>query len=345
MKKVLSCLKLARIVSSLPLILLLVACVPAEVEPSLGGQVTIDGQSLPTPFPSPTAPPPPITLTALEQAPASGVPTTDNQYLPPAVTPTPVPPPPGVVYNLDGELWRVGGDWQPALLAAEAGDVLSSDGQRALRVVDNDIWLIYLPTGQRFNLTGNSGRRHCCPRFWSTRPDTIVFGSWPLDEELGPSTGYLSSARFDLSEYRVLDEEIPSNAEAAPGPDGQTIAYDRAGTAWLHDSDNGPRTLDPAAYGLSNIARIGGPAWSPDGRRLAWTVAINDPGWRIAVVVFDLHAGIANLFHPYENMGRGGWFPPPAWSPDGRWLAFVTEDVDPALRGVWVVEVDSEQEF
>ncbi|HSG16935.1 MAG TPA: hypothetical protein VLE70_11520, partial [Anaerolineae bacterium] len=53
----------------------------------------------------------------------------------------------------------------------------------------------------------------------------------------------------------------------------------------------------------------------------------------------------AKLFHPYENIGRGGWFPPPAWSPDGRWLAFVTEDVDPALRGAWVVDVDSGEEF
>ena len=66
---------------------------------------------------------------------------------------------PGLVYNLDGELWRVGGDWQPALLAAEVGDVLSPDGRQALRVVENDIWLILLPGGQRFNLTGNFGRR------------------------------------------------------------------------------------------------------------------------------------------------------------------------------------------
>jgi hypothetical protein len=157
--------------------------------------------------------------------------------------------------------------------------------------------------------------------------------------------GYLSTANIDLSDYRVLDEEHPSNAMPAPGPDGQTIAYDRAGTAWLYDWQDGPWELDPAAFGLGNVVRIAGPSWSPDGGKLAWTVAVTGGGWRIAVAVFDLEAGTAKLLHPYENIGRGGWFGPPAWSPDGRWLAFVTEDADPAVRGVYVIDVVSEAEI
>jgi Tol biopolymer transport system component len=104
--------------------------------------------------------------------------------------------------------------------------------------------------------------------------------------------------------------------------------------------DVGPDPLDPVAFGLENVVRIGGPAWSPDGQQIAWTVAITDPEWRIAVAVFDLASRTAHLLHPYENAGRGGWFPPPAWSPDGRWLAFVAEDIIPEARGVWVVGVD-----
>jgi Tol biopolymer transport system component len=265
--------------------------------------------------------------------------------LPPVVTPTPVPPSPGVVYSLDGQLWQVGDDWQPVELVAEPGDVLSSDGQRALRIVDGDIWLIALPGGQRFNLTDNSDRVHCCPEFWPGRPDIVIAGSWPSAEDVGPSTGHLTAVKFDLSEYRVLDEVSESNANFAPGPDGRTIAYDRGGTSWLYDWESGPQPLDPADFGLSNIARIAGPSWSPDGRQLAWTVAVTDPEWRIAVAVFDLDAGTAKLFHRYENIGRGGWFPPPVWSPDGQWLAFVTEDVDPVLRGVYLVNVENGAEI
>jgi hypothetical protein len=348
------------IIGWLTLLPFLAACVPAEVEPSLGGGLTAESalligspeatpQLLPTPFPSATWTPTPgvaatDTPTVVPQG--SPSPTWDiSQGLPPVITPTPVPPPPGLVYSLDGRLWQIGEDWQPLKLAAEAGDRLSAGGQRALRVVDDDIWLILLPGGQLFNLTGNTGRLHCCPQFWPGRPETIVFGSWSTDEDLGPSTGYLSSVNVDLSDYRVLDDLHQSNAGPAPGPDGRTIAYDRAGTAWLYDWEDGPRALDPVAYGLNNVVRIAGPSWSPDGQQLAWTVAITDPEWRIALAVFDLEAGTARLFHPYENAGRGGWFPPPTWSPDGRWLAFLTEDADQAVRGVYLVEVGSGAEI
>lgn len=342
---------------------LAVACVPAEVEPSFGGPVPVTRGGSPTPFPLPTETVP-VTLEPVGSASPTPYETLDGELVPTPtpyetptgglvptptppeppiapVTPTPVPPFPGMIYQDDVGLWRVDGDWQPELLIElPLGAVLSPDGRQALYLSGDDIWLVELDSGEERNLTAGSGRGHCCPQWWPERPGTIVFGSWPLDSDLGPTTGFLSAVQADGSGYMVLDEEVQSNALPAPSPDGQSIAYDRAGSSWIYRWDVGSEPLDPVDYGLTTVVRIGGPAWSPDGRQLAWTVAIQDPDWQIALAIFDLENQSAWLHHPYYNVGRGGWFPPPVWSPDGRWLAFVTEDSDPAMRGIWVVDVE-----
>ena len=254
---------------------------------------------------------------------------------------TPVPGIPGLIYVDEVGLWQVAGNWQPTLVAGtNSGTILSPDGQRAIYNDGGDLWIVDLDTMKERNLTRDSGRIHCCPQWWPARPGTIIFGSWPVNSDLGPTSGYLSMVRDDGRGYTILDEEVSSNALAAPSPDGQTIAYDRAGTAWLYHWESGSAPLDLTAWGLEGVQRIGGPAWSPDGRHLAWTVAIQNPDWRIAIVVLDMEEQTAAILHPYQNAGRGGWFPPPRWSPDGRWLAFETEDVDPAARGMWVVAAD-----
>jgi Tol biopolymer transport system component len=250
-----------------------------------------------------------------------------------------------MIYRQEGSLWRVSDNWQPQLVAEHVpGANLSPDGQLALFQQGDDLWLTDLATGQESNLTQDSGRRHCCSQWWPSQPGRIVFGSWPTDADLGPSTGFLSIMNVDGSDYTVLDEEVQSNGLPAPSPDGQTIAYDRTGTAWFYRPDAEATSLDPAAFGLNDVVRIGGPAWSPDGHRIAWTVAVQDPEWRIALAIFDLETSSAWLLHPYQNIGRGGWFPPPAWSPDGRWLAFVAEDMEPEKRGLWVVATGGEDE-
>jgi Tol biopolymer transport system component len=338
-------------------LLVLSACVPGELEPGTGGrsatrtqaaEATVEPPSstppaTATPPATPTPFPPPSTLTLTPWDPSQ-----------PPPTRTPVPPLPGLLYADTKGLWQTADDWQPVLVIDRPDALLSPDGQQAVYIEGDDIWLADLPSGERRNLTEGSGRAHCCLKWWPSRPGLIVFGSQPLEADLGPTSGFLSVVNVDGSGYTVLDPEQQSNAEAAPDPDGQTIAYDRAGTAWLYRWDAGPEPLDPAAYGLSNIVRIAGPSWSPDGRRLAWTVAVTgmspdgaegaEGSWQIALAVFDLETQTAWLLHPYSNIGRGGWFPPPAWRPNGQWLTFVAEDADPEAYGVWVVDADGSSE-
>ena len=51
------------------------------------------------------------------------------------------------------------------------------------------------------------------------------------------------------------------------------------------------------------------------------------------------------LRHPYTNIGRGGWFPPAPWRPDGQWLASVAESQNANERGLWLLAPGNSQEI
>lgn len=228
------------------------------------------------------------------------------------------------------------------------GVAVSPKGDRLLAVETDStpqaLWLIDLQTGQHRNLTENLDRVVCCPVWWPSRPGWALFGSWPRRGE-APDTGSLTAARLDGTESRILDTESESNALPAPSSDGHTIAYDRAGSAWLYDWDTGPRQFDPRSYGLKSIQRIASPAWSPDGRQLAWYIGGDfGQGWQVGLAVFDLETKMGRLLHVYTNVGRGGWFHAPVWSPDSQWLAFIAEDQDQTQAGLWITRGDGQEE-
>lgn len=360
-----------------------IACSETDLEPTLSGQGAAGQETRPSDDwpalqPAPSKTPTPEPGFAGSQTGAPGVATNPSSFLTPTMinsdidgvtptpgqvgfitptpwdvpsrfpTPTPLPPPPGLIYEDENGLWQIGENWQAQFLGdTERWSILSPDGAQVLFLSGDDIWLQDLESGEQQNLTEGYGRVECCLSWWSARPDTIVFGSRPDDDDLGPSAGFLSAIDLDDGSYRILDDQIQSNANAAPGPDGLRVAYDRAGEAWLYHWELGPQPLDMADYGMDIVVRIGGPAWSPDGRRIAWTAAIlsmeSDP-WKISLVVIDLETGDGRLLHPYDNVGRGGWFDPPVWSPDGQWIAFIAEDINLGWRGLWVVAADGSGE-
>ncbi len=96
---------------------------------------------------------------------------------------------------------------------------------------------------------------------------------------------------------------------------------------WTHNDFADDIVVLPAAGGEARVvvpqAQI--PYWSPDGRQLAYTLG----GWRIADWALNLDAAVVSL----DDSARAT-SPPrpivtgnhedftPAWSPDGRWLAY-----------------------
>jgi Tol biopolymer transport system component len=282
----------------------------------------------------------------------------------PKAEPTPTPAtnesgddviPFGLIYQAADALWYVNADGESVMILEQLGDgymgpVVSPNGAQVLYTEAEDIWLADIVTGERHNLTQTLDRFECCAQWWPGQSDVILFNSWTKENE-GPNYGFPTVVRPDGEQYHVLDSEQVTFALPAPSPDGQTVAYDRAGQPWLYRTDTGPEPFefdltpyDPLSDPQLSIVS---PAWSPDGTRLAWVIGGNFAalgGWRIGTGVFDLKARTASLLHPYEPVGRGGWPSAPLWDPDGQWLVFTAWAWDSDETGAWVVRADGQQE-
>ena len=263
------------------------------------------------------------------------------------------PSPLGLIYQDTDKLWRVDADGQPVQVFAypaanqyTAWPATSPDGARVLYTEEHDIWLVDVATGERRNLTQTSDRIECCAQWWMGQSDLVLFSSWTLESE-GPGNGFPTVVQLDGSGYKVLDENQGAYALPAPSPDGETVGYDRAGQPWLYRPGTGPEPFDLAVYGLTSDSAVSfvSPAWSPDGRQLAWIIGgCGQFECQSDIGVFDLEAQTVQFVHPYSPVGRGGQPPAPSWSPDGRWLAFSALAMDADDAGLWVVRTDWQQE-
>ena len=309
----------------------------SPLSPVASPLLTATPQAATTPTPKATPSPAPWPTSAATALPTL-VPTSEG-----------IAPPPGLVYRNESGIWRVEADGQSSrLFQRYYGVALSADGTYALYFDGNpsfdQVWLINLLTNQRRNLVEGLDRIFCCPSQWPSRSEWITLGSYPRDNAGGPNAGYLTAVQLDGRNQHVLEPNTISYGASAISPDGQTVAYDRTGTAWLYQRDSEPQPFDPKSYGLSNVAGIASPAWSPNGKQLAWQITGNFDGkQRVGVGVFDLEKHTARILFPYEPSGPGeGWLPAPTWSADSQWLAYFAQS-DAPLGGLWVVRPDGKQ--
>ena len=129
---------------------------------------------------------------------------------------------------------------------------------------------------------------------------------------------YAETAKPAFKPMDVFDLQWAADPEVSP--DGRNIAYvrmgydvktDRArGTVWLVGVDG--KNERP----LSGAPTSGSPRWSPDGTRIAYIARAADGSAQLFMywVASGVSAPISNFTENPSAL---------AWSPDGRWLAFM----------------------
>lgn len=266
----------------------------------------------------------------------------------------PAHPAAGLTFSTYEGTWLIDARADVVLLTGQSMARISPDGQWiAYEAEDStagtsDIWLVEMGTGAVRNLTNTPDRYEVNPMWWPGREDQVVFGSDPDPLDGVWNSEYPTVTGLDGSGYQVLDEN--GGGLRSLSPDGQAIAYggyDSPGA--IYRWGEGVETFDPPEYGV-NAQKLFQPAWSPDGRLLAWNIGgdlISDGGYYRGVAVFDLEARTGRFFHIFTPEGGGMVLSYLEWSPDGEWLAFVTFSEPPAAGrapNLWVIRPDGSEE-
>ena len=154
---------------------------------------------------------------------------------------------------------------------------------------------------------------------WSPDGKQIAFQS----DRAHPGSGFgnIYVVSYDNGVVTKLTSDPLSELEPAWSPDGRHIAFDRGGDVFI---------MNPDGSGAARVTNGQHASWSPDSRRLVF----GDPAGHLSIVNAD-GSGLTTL-----TTGSGFADQMPAWSPDGRTIAFHRQPTGVKFGAVYLVNAD-----
>ncbi|HOC16819.1 MAG TPA: S41 family peptidase [Vicinamibacterales bacterium] len=187
---------------------------------------------------------------------------------------------------------------------------LSPDGDRVALTARGQVFVAPALQGRLVEATRNPRVRYRNARFFPDGKTVLALSDESGEVEFWrvPANGVGSPAQL-TSDGKVL------RWDGLPSPDGRLIAHhDKDGLLWIYDIAK--KTQTKVAEALDG--RFDEIQWSPDSRWLAYVV----PGPNQLARIWVLEAATGRVTPVTTDRYDSG---SPAWSPDGKWLYFLSD--------------------
>ena len=206
------------------------------------------------------------------------------------------------------------------------GMVWSPDGkwvafsQRNAKQEDN-LFVLEIRTGKQKNITARL--RGLGMDFFS--PDWSGDGKWltftcRLRDEIRSNICIMEMDGDNWKQITNAPHENHQNVHPSWSPNEEKIVFDAGGGGiGADEKDHGIFVMDQNGRNRGRLSPSGqGPAWSPDGTKIAFYSNLHNLGQED---IYVMNADGTNIGR-VTNHPRSDRFP--AWSPDGRWIAFMS---------------------